>query len=67
MIELLSDESGQASAEYMLMLAIALALAASVIKKLIQPTFTKLSAALSSQLENSLFNQANMHTLRIGR
>jgi Flp pilus assembly pilin Flp len=63
----LLDESGQASAEYTLMLSIGLMLGFSVVKKFIKPYLEKMSAQFSSQLSSSLFGKANMHTLRIGR
>jgi Flp pilus assembly pilin Flp len=67
MNSLLRDEGGQATTEYLLMVVIALAMVVTLIKKLIQPTLEKLSARLSSQLQNTLFGGANFHQLRIGR
>jgi Flp pilus assembly pilin Flp len=60
------DESGQASVEYMLMLSIAMAMAISVVKKFIQPYLAKMADTFSTQMQNALFNKANMHSLRIG-
>jgi len=63
---LLLDEAGQASTEYMLMLAIGMAMTISVIKKFIQPYLAKLADTFSAQMQNALFNKANMHSLHIG-
>jgi len=63
----LFDQQGQASAEYTLMLSIGLMLGFSVVKNFIKPYLAKMAAIFSQQLQNSLFNKANMHSLRIGK
>lgn len=63
---LLADDSGQTSIEYILMLVIGAAMALSVIKKFLQPIFAQLADSISNQLQSTLFNKANMHSLRIG-
>jgi Flp pilus assembly pilin Flp len=67
MKRLLRDESAQATTEYVLMVSIMVGLTVLTIKKLIQPSLTKLQAALSARMQNILFGGAGFHHIRIGR
>ena len=50
------------------MLSIALAMLLLIVKKLLKPTFVKLSSALSTAFEQRLFPQGDaFHRLRIGK
>lgn len=60
----LSDEQGQATTEYILMLAMAVSLCLFVIKKFIRPAFEKLSSTLDKIIQRKLFG-ANLHQFRI--
>jgi Flp pilus assembly pilin Flp len=62
----LKDETGQASVEYILMLSIGMMMAMTVVKRFLQPYLAKLATTFSTQMQNALFNKANMHSLRIG-
>lgn len=66
LVRLFEDQSGQATVEYILMLFIAVAMAASVIKHFIQPYMATLADSFSAQITSTLFNKANLHSLRIG-
>lgn len=60
------DEDGQASAEYILMLAVGVAMAITLVRKFIRPILARLAEAYSAQL-STLFSKANMHSLKVGR
>jgi hypothetical protein len=60
------DESGQASAEYILMLAVGIAMAITLVRKFIRPVLARLADAFSAQLAE-LFSKDNLHTLKFGR
>lgn len=59
------DEKAQATFEYILMIAIAVILAVLVIKNLIVPTFNYLSNRVGDLVQRTLFNQKNMHQIRL--
>jgi Flp pilus assembly pilin Flp len=65
---LIDCESGQASAEYILMLSIVLASLVVILKKLVKPLFDQIVAAVSTALEQRLFPGGDaFHRLRISR
>jgi Flp pilus assembly pilin Flp len=61
----IQDESAQATTEYMLMMAVALAITVALIKNFLKPTFERLRVALANQVEKTLFS-GDMHRLNIG-
>lgn len=63
----LRDERGQATAEYILILSVALALMAIVIKRLIKPAYEKLRTFLVARLETALFGKGDFHKFPVGR
>ncbi|MBY0472448.1 hypothetical protein K2X30_14885 [bacterium] len=62
-----SDESGQATTEYMLTLSIVVAVALIVIKEFVRPLYELLAQRIGKQLQNTLFSRESFHNLRIGR
>jgi hypothetical protein len=56
---------GQATTEYIMLLAI-VTMMAVVVKRAMQPMIDRLSGSFSRQIE-SMFDQANLHRLRIGQ
>ncbi len=64
MMKFLNDESGQATTEYILMLSIMAGFAVMIIKNFIQPTYQKLSARMSSLIEQKFLGM-DMHTFRV--
>ncbi len=62
----LSDDQGQATVEYILILSVTVIVAVGVMKKFIVPAFAKMQAALSNNIDKQLFG-ANMHYYRIRR
>jgi Flp pilus assembly pilin Flp len=65
-IGLYRDEDGQASAEYILMLALGVAMAITVARKLVKPMMERLAEAYSARV-SELFSKASLHSLKIGR
>ncbi len=62
----LQDEEGQATTEYILMLSIITSMLVLLVKKLITPMFTKMTASLTSRIEKE-FLGADLHVFRIRR
>jgi hypothetical protein len=60
------DESAQASAEYILMLTIALSVTTLFFKKFLQPGLARLRDFAVKRIETSLIN-ADLHQIRLGR
>jgi hypothetical protein len=62
----LGDESGQATTEYILMLAIIVILFLIMLKQLIKPMFASLLKALNKKYEN-FFAPENLHNFPVRR
>jgi uncharacterized protein (UPF0333 family) len=62
-----SDESAQATLEYVLMLSIMVLLSVMVIQKLIRPGFERLSSAIETRFNDQLFRQGGFHQFPIRR
>jgi len=63
-IEFLHEESGQATTEYILILAVIMGFLVSIIKKLIQPIFSRMASAMTQRIQNQFFG-ANLHKFRV--
>ena len=63
---LVSDSSGQATVEYILILSVTVVLALIVMRQFVGPVFKKASARLNASIDNALFG-ANMHYYRLPR
>jgi Flp pilus assembly pilin Flp len=63
---LFADTDGQASIEYVLMLAIAVSLAVLVMRKLLKPLFGKLNEVLAKRMEGML-SSGNLHQIKLSR
>lgn len=61
----LIDQKGQASIEYILLLALALAIVLILTREIIRPAYDRLLATVGERFEKNLFN--NLHHFRIGR
>lgn len=60
----LSDEDGQATTEYILMLAIAVAAAIVLLNKFLRPSFAKIENSLRRKIESEIFPSGNaLHQL----
>ena len=60
------DDDGQATTEYMIILATMVTLALLLITKLIRPAFKMLISSVQNGLDNALFG-ANLHTFPLGK
>jgi hypothetical protein len=65
-MNLIRDQKAQASAEYILMLALAVSFVLILVKKLLEPAFAKFSAALQKKFDDFL-GGADLHHLKIGK
>jgi Flp pilus assembly pilin Flp len=65
-LRFLKSEDGQATTEYMLILAIVSGMLVMLVKKLIQPSFQKLIASVNSAIQKQLFGM-DMHVYRVRR
>jgi Flp pilus assembly pilin Flp len=65
-LELWNDEQGQATTEYILILAVVITFLISMIKKFIRPAFARLAQGMSQRIEKQFFG-ANLHQFRIRR
>jgi hypothetical protein len=63
---LLHDQQGQGTVEYIVMLSVSVGFVMVVMKKLIAPTFAKVTAAISRNVEDRL-TKADLHTFRVRR
>ncbi|MGK5083749.1 hypothetical protein WDW37_10640 [Bdellovibrionota bacterium FG-1] len=63
-LNLFSDEQGQATTEYILMLAIAVGLFV-IVMRMLKPIMVRLQKAIATRLQNMLFG--DFHRFRIGR
>ena len=60
------NEKGQATTEYMLILAMIVSMLVMMIKKLLQPMFQKLMGMVSNTIEKKFFG-SDLHTYRVRR
>lgn len=63
---LIRETSGQATTEYILLLAVVMTMLLFLIKKLIQPYLIKLRDALAERFNSTLFG-ADLHRIRLKR
>lgn len=63
-LRLLKDEEGQATTEYILILAVVCTFLISVVKKLLQPMFAQLLSFAQNFIEKKFFG-ADLHFYRI--
>lgn len=61
----IAEESGQATTEYILMLAMMVSLAVMVINKVIRPVIQQLGETLFAQIQAKLFRPGAMHRFRV--
>ena len=59
------DDSGQSTVEYILILLITVGLALLVLRDLVKPTYDRLTAWVSSQMQAGLFKPENFHRLNL--
>ena len=62
-IELKSDESGQTTTEYLLLLAVAV-LFAIILMRMLKPAFTSLQTKIQNQIDHGIFNSGDLSTFR---
>ncbi len=55
LFDFFNDESGQATTEYILMLAVVVSLVSIVVKQLIGPTYQRLRVSVGRSIDNKLF------------
>lgn len=67
MRRLVLDDKGQATTEYILMLAIIVGLTIIAIKTLIRPVYEALRENLTKRIDETLFKEGNLHHIRIGK
>ncbi|MEK7691621.1 MAG: hypothetical protein AAB425_11440 [Bdellovibrionota bacterium] len=60
-------QNGQATTEYILLLAVGVTLALMVIKNLLVPAYETLQGKIGPAIERRIFNPKSFHQLRIGR
>jgi len=60
------EENGQATVEYMLLLAVVVSIAIYALKKIGKPLFLRISRAVDGQIKD-FFKPSKLHYFRIGR
>jgi Flp pilus assembly pilin Flp len=61
MKDLFYNEQGQATTEYILVLAVAISLFMIVFNQLLKPFFTQIKTQLTQSFQNRLFSSGNLH------